>query len=301
MDFLGSAIENQKRKQNPALASSTATTTTGPKFQRRGAAAQRTISNLSSVIEPQTAQPPTSSTTTSTTTSTTSPTTQPPNVDDDADDDDDENTLIQLKKENKQDIEFPKLSPADRILVTQQQQDRLDELALIRMEKYRQKRNRSEFNNVNEYVNSNLKRYLWIWEQDLLKRTESEAQSILGRTKLGEYEATRSSMVPLFSQVKKHTIKSEILICLTDVLEALDERDYITAQQAFYEVAIGNNPWPIGLPKVGIHERRARAKIDPSLIDHIMKDPIIEAYMQSLKRLIAYVERRFPPIVAGKE
>jgi hypothetical protein len=297
MDFLGSAIENQKRKQNPVLAGSTATT--GPKFQRRGAAAQRTISNLSSGIEPQTAQPPTStstSTSTSTTTPTTSPATQPPNVDDD-----DENTLIQLKKENKQDIEFPKLSPADRILVMQQQQDRLDELALIRMGKYRQQRNRSDFNDVNEYVNSNLKRYLWIWEQDLLKRTESEAQSILGKTKLGEYQATRSSMVPLFSQVKKHTIKSEILICLTDVLEALDERDYITAQQAFYEVAIGNNPWPIGLPKVGIHERRARAKIDPSLIDHIMKDPIIEAYMQSLKRLIAYVERRFPPIVAGKE
>lgn len=43
---------------------------------------------------------------------------------------------------------------------------------------------------------------------------------------------------------------------------------------------------------VGIHERKGRAKIFSSQVEHIMNDPVIADYIRSFKRLISFYENK---------
>lgn len=335
MDFLSSAIENQKRKRADASSTTTTTTTNSqqtttlsgsrpgmPKFQRRGDVQK--INNTSG----STNNTNTNNNITNTNNNinkNTNTNSIGNNNNNNSNNHDDPNKLVQLEpiseSPNEQTttlnqalgahptittdgdtvttVDLPTststLDEAQRAIILQHQNERLTELAAARLERYQIERTKQDFDKIHLYMIWSLKRYLWVWEQDLSKRSDAEAQSIIGRTKSVEYKDTRTALRPLFQGIKNEKLKNEIFVCVLDIIDALTERDYIKAQQAFYEVAIGNNPWPIGLPKVGIHERIARTKIDPSLIDHLLKDPIIQAYMQALKRLMAYVEKRFPP------
>lgn len=58
----------------------------------------------------------------------------------------------------------------------------------------------------------------------------------------------------------------------------------------------GNNPWPIGVTSVGIHERSAREKISHVMNGgaHIMNDEATRKYLQAVKRLLTFVQRAYP-------
>ena len=59
-------------------------------------------------------------------------------------------------------------------------------------------------------------------------------------------------------------------------------------------MAIGNAPWPIGVTSVGIHERSAREKIQAQTTAHVMQDEQTRKYLQSVKRLITFAQRKYP-------
>jgi pre-mRNA-splicing factor 18 len=62
-------------------------------------------------------------------------------------------------------------------------------------------------------------------------------------------------------------------------------------------VAIGNSPWPIGVTQVGLHERASREKISfkyASGSAHIMNDEATRKFIQALKRLMTFCQRRYP-------
>ena len=58
----------------------------------------------------------------------------------------------------------------------------------------------------------------------------------------------------------------------------------------------GNNPWPIGVTSVGIHERSSREKISHVMngAAHIMNDEATRKYLQAIKRLLTFVQRAYP-------
>ena len=58
----------------------------------------------------------------------------------------------------------------------------------------------------------------------------------------------------------------------------------------------GNNPWPIGVTSVGIHERSAREKISHVMngAAHIMNDEATRKYLQAMKRVLTFVQRVHP-------
>lgn len=60
------------------------------------------------------------------------------------------------------------------------------------------------------------------------------------------------------------------------------------AEEKYYALSIGDQPWPIGVTMVGIHERKGRAKIFSSQVLHVMNDPIIAEYIRSIKRLLTF-------------
>ena len=59
--------------------------------------------------------------------------------------------------------------------------------------------------------------------------------------------------------------------------------------------ATGNNPWPIGVTSVGIHERSAREKISHVMnAAHIMNDEATRKFLSALKRLLTFMQRAYP-------
>lgn len=72
------------------------------------------------------------------------------------------------------------------------------------------------------------------------------------------------------------------------------KRDYLAASDHYIKLAIGNAPWPIGVTMVGIHERSAREKIHTNSVAHIMNDETTRKYLQSVKRLMTFCQRRYP-------
>ena len=101
--------------------------------------------------------------------------------------------------------------------------------------------------------------------------------------------------------------KAHLLFCIElqalppDVRQALLEvvkccmiRDYLAAVDNYIKLAIGNSPWPIGVTMVGIHERSAREKIYTNSVAHIMNDETTRKYLQSVKRLITFCQRKYP-------
>lgn len=72
------------------------------------------------------------------------------------------------------------------------------------------------------------------------------------------------------------------------------QRDYLAAMDHYIKLAIGNAPWPIGVTMVGIHERSAREKIYTNSVAHIMNDETTRKYLQSIKRLMTFAQRRYP-------
>jgi len=61
-------------------------------------------------------------------------------------------------------------------------------------------------------------------------------------------------------------VPEEILKEVDIIIDALLERNYVKANDAYYRLAIGNAPWPMGVTMVGIHERSAREKISSSAV-----------------------------------
>eukprot|EP00049_Salpingoeca_infusionum_P006099 m.101323 g.101323 ORF g.101323 m.101323 type:complete len:187 (+) comp13197_c0_seq1:240-800(+) len=88
----------------------------------------------------------------------------------------------------------------------------------------------------------------------------------------------------------------DILVGLREMVEWLMQREYIEANNAYLRVAISNAPWPIGVTNVGIHSRTGREKIFAQKIAHVLNDEKQRKYLQALKRLMTFCQKRYPNI-----
>lgn len=93
-----------------------------------------------------------------------------------------------------------------------------------------------------------------------------------------------------YFQVLPDDIRQALMIVVNCCLK----RDYLAAMDHYIKLAIGNAPWPIGVTMVGIHERSAREKIYTNSVAHIMNDETTRKYLQSVKRLMTFCQRRYP-------
>uniref|UniRef100_A0A8R1I070 Nuclear receptor domain-containing protein n=1 Tax=Caenorhabditis japonica TaxID=281687 RepID=A0A8R1I070_CAEJA len=72
------------------------------------------------------------------------------------------------------------------------------------------------------------------------------------------------------------------------------ERNYLEANNAYMEMAIGNAPWPVGVTRSGIHQRPGSAKSYVSNIAHVLNDETQRKYIQAFKRLMTKMQEYFP-------
>eukprot|EP00051_Salpingoeca_urceolata_P031905 m.13467 g.13467 ORF g.13467 m.13467 type:complete len:373 (+) comp4574_c0_seq1:206-1324(+) len=142
------------------------------------------------------------------------------------------------------------------------------------------------------------KNLLRLWEKDLDDRSDELKRSTDGRIASATFKQTEAYLKPLFRKLKGKRgageLGSDILHCLTSLLQHLLDREYIKANDEYLMLAIGNAAWPLGVTNVGIHSRTGREKIFSQKVAHVLNDEIQRKFIQGLKRLMTFMQKRFP-------
>ncbi|KAI8717883.1 Pre-mRNA-splicing factor 18 [Fusarium sp. LHS14.1] len=106
---------------------------------------------------------------------------------------------------------------------------------------------------------------------------------------------TRENMKPLFRKFEQGELDDDILKPVIEIVQALQERRYVDANDGYLRLSIGKAAWPIGVTMVGIHERSAREKLHDGEKGHVMGDEVTRKYLQSIKRCLTFAQVRWPP------
>lgn len=140
------------------------------------------------------------------------------------------------------------------------------------------------------------KRLLNEWNQELNEMPELERRTAKGKQMVATFKQCARYLYPLFKFCRKRGLPDDIKLALLFIVNCCMERDYRTAVDHYIKLAIGNAPWPIGVTMVGIHERSAREKIYTNSVAHIMNDETTRKYLQSVKRLVTFCQRKYPTV-----
>ncbi|CDP10312.1 unnamed protein product [Coffea canephora] len=140
------------------------------------------------------------------------------------------------------------------------------------------------------------KKLLNEWNQELDEMGEAEKRTAKGKSMVATFKQCARYLNPLFKFCRKKVLPDDIKQALMLVVDCCMMRDYLAAMDHYIKLAIGNAPWPIGVTMVGIHERSAREKIYTNSVAHIMNDETTRKYLQSIKRLMTFCQRRYPTL-----
>jgi pre-mRNA-splicing factor 18 len=150
---------------------------------------------------------------------------------------------------------------------------------------------------VEDRISKWLKKWMKDWEDDLAARDDAVKASAPGKQADVRFKETEQYLKPLYSRLKHRNLDVILLAGIKLIIDAMKDRNYLHAYKIYMGVAIGNSPWPIGVTQVGLHERSAREKISfkyASGSAHIMNDEATRKFIQALKRLMTFCQRRYP-------
>lgn len=149
-----------------------------------------------------------------------------------------------------------------------------------------------------EIIHRRIKSWMEEWARELARRSPEEKATAAGKQADLRYKETKEYFRPLHSRLQKKAIDTDLLAGLKIITDAMKERNYLHAYKIYMGVAIGNSPWPIGVTHIGLHERANRERIGHKKNEqgktHIMADEASRKYIQALKRLMTFVQRRYP-------
>ncbi|PHH85302.1 hypothetical protein CDD83_626 [Cordyceps sp. RAO-2017] len=106
---------------------------------------------------------------------------------------------------------------------------------------------------------------------------------------------TRENMKPLFRKFEAGDLDDSLIEPIVEIVQALQERRYVDANDGYLRLSIGKAAWPIGVTMVGIHERSAREKLHGGEKGHVMGDEVTRKFLQSIKRCLTFAQVRWPP------
>lgn len=144
-----------------------------------------------------------------------------------------------------------------------------------------------------DIINKVLKFLLGVWAKDLNAREDYVKRSVHGKLASATQKQTESYLKPLFRKLRKKNLPADIKESITDIIKYVLQREYVKANDAYLQMAIGNAPWPIGVTMVGIHARTGREKIFSKHVAHVLNDETQRKYIQGLKRLMTVCQKHF--------
>uniref|UniRef100_A0A0B7B5F5 Pre-mRNA-splicing factor 18 n=1 Tax=Arion vulgaris TaxID=1028688 RepID=A0A0B7B5F5_9EUPU len=132
------------------------------------------------------------------------------------------------------------------------------------------------------------------WGEKLNDRSEEEKRIIKGKMASATHSQTVAYLKPLFRKLKNKDVDEGLLGSIVEIVQFMMDKNYIRANDAYLEMAIGNAPWPIGVTMVGIHARTGREKISSRYVAHVLNDETQRKYIQAVKRLMTQCQILFP-------
>ncbi|CAN1271033.1 Pre-mRNA-splicing factor 18, partial [Linum perenne] len=118
------------------------------------------------------------------------------------------------------------------------------------------------------------KRLLNEWHQELDEMPDAEKRTAKGKSMVATFKQCARYLSPLFKFCRKKVLGNDIRRALMIMVNFCMERDYLAAMDHYIKLAIGNAPWPIGV----------------TMVD----DETTRKYLQSVKRLMTFCQRRYP-------
>jgi pre-mRNA-splicing factor 18 len=147
-------------------------------------------------------------------------------------------------------------------------------------------------NDPHKRIYSYLKSLLQQWEHDLSLRPDSVRSSVAGRKDTNTLHQCKDYIAPLFKLLKRRQLEASLTANLTKIVAYCQEGEFVRANDAYMDIAIGRAAWPIGVTQVGIHSRTGRSKIESSNVAHVMNSELQRKYLTSVKRLITYAQAK---------
>lgn len=164
----------------------------------------------------------------------------------------------------------------------------------LKESRYDKNHKKEEFDFKEDYILFFFKRILREWKKLCIEMPVKIRQSILGKKKRALQGQCRRDMKPLFKQLKKREACKSLLKKLELIVDYCINRNYIKAKKIYFELAIGNAPWPVGVSAPGIHERSGHRQIDQYEVAHILNDETQRKYIHAMERIMKFCQEKFP-------
>ncbi|CAA9987497.1 pre-mRNA splicing factor, putative [Plasmodium knowlesi strain H] len=126
------------------------------------------------------------------------------------------------------------------------------------------------------------------WNEEIENSDDSKK-----KIKKATYLQTHKDLKPLEKKLKQKSVEGDVLDKIYNIVSRCQERNFKAAHDAYMLLAIGNAAWPMGVTMVGIHERAGRSKIFASEVAHILNDETTRKYIQMIKRLLSFCQRKY--------
>ena len=139
------------------------------------------------------------------------------------------------------------------------------------------------------------------WEDDLAHRPESVKHTAAGRNETKTYKQCKDYIRPLFKMCKTRRLDPGIMAHILNIITCCEQGEFVKANDAYIDVAIGRAAWPIGVTMVGIHARGGREKIGSSNVAHVMNNELQRKYLTSVKRLMSYCQKKRADVDPSKK
>ncbi len=156
-------------------------------------------------------------------------------------------------------------------------------------------------NDPHKTIHRFFKTLLRQWEDDLVNRPETVKRTAAGKNETKTLKQCKDYIRPLFKLCKNRTLEENIMGSILKIVNFCKEGEFVKANDAYMDVAIGRAAWPIGVTMVGIHQRTGRERINADKVAHVMNSELQRKYLTSVKRLITYCQKKRPDVDPSKK
>ena len=139
------------------------------------------------------------------------------------------------------------------------------------------------------------------WEEDLSLRPDHIKRSVAGKNESKTVKQCKDYIRPLFKLCKTRRLEPGMEAHLIKIVNFAQQGEFVSAHDAYIDVAIGRAAWPIGVTMVGIHARSGRAKIESANVAHVMNSELQRKYLTSVKRLLTYAQKKRDDVDPSKK
>jgi hypothetical protein len=152
----------------------------------------------------------------------------------------------------------------------------------------------SEDDKESEYIHKIFILIMQYWEKKVKSLTPQEINTREGKLMINIFNETKNDIKSFLDLLLKDRLPADIFSSCLKIVNFIQQKEYLQANDSYLDLAIGNAPWPLGVTATGIHERAGRERIETKRIKSLLNDDDQRKYLQAVKRLITMSQKIFP-------